>query len=201
LTYDDMKQTQELYPEVFGSALWRNAQQISWISAAAFCVISVFAGWRLLKDHRLVSVIIAIGSLWVAGPGLGLISLASLEHAGARISASDVGVVVGRPLVWAAIWTLYLLFSKRVRNTYLGGLSLGAAVVRSVTSMNKRGRQVVFFGVSWSVLAALYFQILEPFGSFINGDEEQMMWTVILLPPILLWFGSWTYVRFVGVDD
>jgi hypothetical protein len=201
LTMVELNQTEELYPEVVGSALWDDAQLITWISVAAFCVVSVFAGWRLLKHHTPSSVFIAIVSLWVAGPIVSLISLAALDDAGGRVTAADVGATIGRPLVWATIWTLYLVFSRRVKNTYLAGQTLGTAAIAPWRSVSKRSRQLVFFSLCWLVLSFLYFQLFEPMGRYPNDEEVETMWMIVLLPPFLLIIGSWAYRRIVGVED
>lgn len=201
LTMLELNQTSELYPEVVGSALWENAQLITWLSVAAFCLISVFAGWRLLKHHTPSSVFIAIASLWIAGPIVSLVSLAALGDAGGQVTAADAGATVGRPFVWATIWTLYLVFSRRVKNTYFAGQGLRTVATSPWRSASKRTRQLAFFGFCWLALSFLYVQFFEPFGRYPNDEEVQTIWGIVLLPPILVMIGTWAYARVVGFDD
>lgn len=198
LTAGQLSDTKTLYPEVEGTSLWREAQIVTWISVAAFCLISVYAGLRLWKKLVWSSVWIAIACLWIAGPLLSIASLIALDEMGGEPNAADFGAAVGRPFVWALIWTVYLLVSKRVRRTYQK--SLGRASADRLT-LTRRTRQLLFFSACWLLLSFLYFQLIAPLGRYPEEAEIQRMWAIMLLPPFLFVFGSWAYTRFVGVND
>lgn len=200
MTFAEISDTELMYPWVVGTALWQDAQLITWASVAAYIIVSVYAGLRLLRKHVPASVGIAIICLWVAGPIVGMVSLFALQTAGANPTAADVGAALGRPLVWATVWTVYLLLSRRVRNTYLDGKSLKAVAAMRLRTAGRRQRQIIFFVACWIVLSFLYFQIVAPLEPYPLDEEVQRMWAIILLPPVLICIGWWGYVRFVGEE-
>ena len=82
-----------------------------------------FACYRLLKVFNPTSVRIAIGTLWllallllVAEP----LMISSVMGVSLGVLFQAMGPVLIRPIVYSTIWTLYLLNSKRVKNTYYG---------------------------------------------------------------------------------
>ena len=196
----EFSQTERLYPEVVGTSLWRTAQTITWGSVAAYCLVSIYAGARLLRKHVPSSVTISIVCLWIAGPLVAIVGLIALGNAGAEPTASDVGAALGRPIIWSTAWTLYLLYSRRVRDTYFGGRSISALTGDRWRSTGKRNRQLVFFSACWLVLSFAYFQVIAPLDLYPEDGEVQRMWAIVLLPPILLSLGSWAYARVVGDD-
>jgi hypothetical protein len=197
----ELSNTEQLNPWVQYNPLWKTALFIAWGSVAAYSLVSIYAGIRLLRKHVPSSVVIAILCLWVAGPLLTWAGLIALSDAGAETNAADAGAALGRPIIWATFWTLYLIFSKRVRVTYLGGKRLKSAFRGNWRNITRRTRQFVFFGVSWVVLAFLYFQVVAPLDLYPERGEVQRMWAIILLPPLLLWLGAWAYARVVGNED
>ena len=100
------------FPNAVGSSEMQTAITASWAIATSYCVISIFAGYRLFKHHVPSTVPIVICCLWVAGPLLGLVVLAMSD------GDSQVSVDVVRSIIGVGIWTAYLLRSKRVTNTY-----------------------------------------------------------------------------------
>ena len=110
-----------LNPEISASPLWYKAQVIDWTSTLAYCVISVIAGILLIERWKSSTVPIVIACIWLAGPGLATLSLLVLDAlVPGGANASDVGLSLGRPLIYSVIWTMYLLLSRRVKNTYRG---------------------------------------------------------------------------------
>lgn len=200
MTAADLNQATEIYPNAVGTALWENAKLIAWVSAAAFCIISVYAGITLAKKHVRSSVTVAIACLWTAGPVLGIASLMAMGQAGGEPNASDFGAAVGRPVIWAGIWTAYLLRSKRVQHTYLAEPNAERATYNR-SGLTKRSRQLIFFSGCWVIMSFIYFMLMSPFGDYPGEDEVRRTWAIILLPPIIIVFGSWIYSRFVGSDD
>jgi len=190
---------ESLYPSLVGTSLWQKAVLLDWIIAAAYSAISIFAGFRLLKAFVPSTVPIVIGCLWLSGPGLGIAGLLlanNLSPTGA--TASDAGASVGRPLIYATVWTIYLLRSRRVKNTYgiIGARSdLGEG--RRI-SLNKKTRQFLFLTICWIVLSSLYFLLFATRRELAYGPNP---WAVIFLPPLLLAVGWWIYARFVDGPD
>lgn len=102
--------------------LWVNYKQAMWRLIALICGILIFGGWSLWKHYQSSSVYIAITCLWVANiiAVVGDYAITS-SILGADIAASSTNEYVGmtiRALVAPTVWTLYLLNSKRVQNTY-----------------------------------------------------------------------------------
>lgn len=88
---------------------------IGLVQAGAFA----FAGWRLRAVWRWSSVRLAIAVWWLAGPVMSLAyggAVTALTGGGASIL--PILIDVARTAIVAAIWTAYLLRSRRVRNTY-----------------------------------------------------------------------------------
>lgn len=90
------------------------------VLAAAVCW---FACWRFLTVFKPSTVRIGIATLVF----LALVSIVIEPMALSVISGlgygeimSAAGPAVFRPIVYSTVWTLYLLNSKRVRNTYSG---------------------------------------------------------------------------------
>jgi uncharacterized protein DUF2569 len=193
--------TERLYPGVQYSPLWKDAQIITWTSVGAYCFVSIYAGVRLLRKHVPSSVGIAIICLWLAGPLLAIAGLIALNQAGADTDAADAGAALGRPIVWATLWTLYLVFSKRVRTTYFRGASLKSALKGRWSAATRRSRQLIFFSLCWVIGSFLYFHIVAPLVAYPEPGEVKRMWAIILLPPFLLWAGAWSYSHFVGTED
>lgn len=79
-----------------------------WAYFSLYATLSIFAGYRLAKHFKPSTIPIVIVCIWL--PIIIDIALAFFSREG------DVSVV--RSVLWASIWTAYLLRSKRVRNTY-----------------------------------------------------------------------------------
>ena len=186
------------FPGVVGSPHWNTAVAVSWAATLAYCSLSVFAGYRLFKHHVRSTVPIVIACLWILwifGPG----SLIAVQYmSGGNTVAADIGADFGRAFISCFGWTLYLLFSKRVKNTYK--TSEAASLGERLRGLDRAKRQYIFFSVCWLVLSLIYFTFLSPPDPY--ADElGPNMWAIILLPPILLGIGAWAYERFVGSSD
>lgn len=111
-------------PAAYGDA-WpalRNAE----IALSAFIIaICWFASWRFLKVFNWTTVWIGVATLWTLAPvtvfgEILLVSrIAGIEYG--ELLAASTGPEMVRPFGYATVWTLYLLLSKRVRNTYGAG--------------------------------------------------------------------------------
>lgn len=122
-TFSDVKTMQ---PILAASPEWLRYKAGTWFIFALFAAISYAAGYRLWKIRTPESVRFAVAAIWLVGP------VAQICHAGwsavalgqgiaANGLASTVGEVAGSCII-ATFWTLYLLRSTRVHNTYAMGL-------------------------------------------------------------------------------
>lgn len=80
-----------------------------------------FIAWRLVRIRRWTSVRTAVVGLWLLA-GFDFIMRAAVSSAAFFMPLATVLAETGfgqvRPFVFSAIWTAYLLLSRRVRNTY-----------------------------------------------------------------------------------
>lgn len=99
----------------------RTLVRAEWALAAVICILCWFACYRFLKIFNPLTVWIGIVILWTLAilNGIGEPLIVSM------ISGVDLGLIWRegaadfiRPIGYATIWTLYLLLSKRVKNTY-----------------------------------------------------------------------------------
>ena len=116
--------TQELQanPWLLHDVVWNRYRQIIWAVFFVNSLLSVSAGLLLWKLHRPISVRYAMTVLWVIWPG-------------SYIAVALVWLCLGHPLIalvaivqeWHGllvsliaplVWTIYLRYSKRVKNTY-----------------------------------------------------------------------------------
>lgn len=190
LEFSDLK---ALYPDAVGSPRWDAAVTADWIGTAMYCAISMFAGWRIFKRLVPSTIPIVIACIWLMGPGLGVVGLMVVQDiSGDASTAANAGAELGRPIVYCFIWTIYLLRSKRVKNTY----RRQSAHVRWSDRLSRTTRQFIFFSVCWIVLTFSYFTFISPPDPY-AGDAPNA-WAIILLPPLLVATGSWAYRKFVG---
>ena len=100
---------------------WVLLQAVEWLLVAFAVGTSMFIGWRLYAVHVWRSVQLAIAGLWLIAPIVLLVdSIAVSLIAGMSLSAL-LGLTAGelaRTAAYGAIWTAYLLRSRRVANTY-----------------------------------------------------------------------------------
>jgi hypothetical protein len=122
-TMNAIHDTEAFYPALLKVPLWNTYKLVIWSTIAAACAASIAGGWRLRNDHRPQTVRFAIWMLWLSGP-IGAICIlfeqATILGAKAEelFSAQAVGGQIG-VLAYAAVWTIYLKVSRRVRNTYV----------------------------------------------------------------------------------
>lgn len=102
-------------------AAWPAIQLFEWLLNAAMIGTCWYLAWRLNRRQVWRTVQITIAGLWLVALGYQLIDLAGV----AMISGAPLDLLIGyvaRPLVqsviFCAIWTAYLLKSRRVANTY-----------------------------------------------------------------------------------
>lgn len=104
--------------EMYPSLVWTQIAMTTVLMAACW-----FACWRFLKVFNRATVRIGIGTVLF----LTLLSILVEPMVVSAITGIRFGEIAGamgpelfRPIVYAAIWTTYLLVSKRVQNTYSG---------------------------------------------------------------------------------
>lgn len=105
---------------VFGDA-WMPLQIFEWAVIAVSFGGIWFAVWRMLQVHNWQSVRITIATIWLVGPAMVLVEAAGVAWLfglsfGETFAGAGPDVV--RPFIFATIWTIYLLKSERVANTY-----------------------------------------------------------------------------------
>lgn len=112
-------------PSLMSSDSWEAFVTYSNWALLLTLTITFSAGYRLWKIHAPQSVRFAILAMWIATPVSILLQMvaayfsvgtAALSSAGGEILS---GVI--RDWIVALVWTLYLLRSKRVKNTYYAG--------------------------------------------------------------------------------
>jgi amino acid transporter len=121
MTFVELSEAERLYPALQGIDAWSTAKIVTWLTVAAFCGCNMAAGYLLQTRHRRSTIPLVISLIWLAGPVMTIIGFmivsTIVESDGS--SAGELGRSLGRPIVFCTIWTIYLLRSKRVENTYV----------------------------------------------------------------------------------
>jgi len=107
-----------------GLALYPSLLPGEWILAAITTLIAWFAVYRFLRIFNWNTVIIGIGAIWtmlliftIGEPSfVSVVTGVPLAEILASMSSTDFA----RHIIYCSIWTLYLLKSRRVANTYCG---------------------------------------------------------------------------------
>lgn len=122
-TLQNIEATEKLYPNLVSVPAWVSYKSASWAVIAASCAISIAAGLRLWRGRDPSCVALAMCALWIRGPVTiladSLVTQSFLDF-GVGEYFSDpktIGTLIGATLT-AAVWSLYLRNSRRVRNTY-----------------------------------------------------------------------------------
>lgn len=111
---------EEQYPALKSHPQYANLKAATWSTFLAFAVMSVYAGWGLMKGHDWTVVQRARIALWVIGP-VSSILFALVPFAIFRESVLGDPQFIGSfiaSVFLAAVWTSYLTNSRRVRATY-----------------------------------------------------------------------------------
>jgi hypothetical protein len=119
-SYIEISDTEAMYPTLRGNPTWTTAKLVSWVMVFAQIGLMIFTGLRLNSSTRRSTINFARIMLWVCNPLMSLISLLVLSLIFRASLLDDPKVLsdLARGIFWALIWTLYLTFSRRVRNTY-----------------------------------------------------------------------------------
>lgn len=109
-------------PLLASDPIWAPLQTYAWWSILLLSVLIFIAGYRLWQVHTKQSVRFAIFVFWVIGPLELLATALSLKFVLGVVPldliAEEFPSVMMQYYIFAAIWTLYLLLSRRVNNTY-----------------------------------------------------------------------------------
>ena len=104
---------------------FRLLEAYDWLRAAALVAVCWFLAWRLEKRRAWRTVRIVVAGLWLTALLPGLLDaalLSALLHVPPGRLLAGIAAARARPILYAALWTAYLLRSERVRNTYpVGG--------------------------------------------------------------------------------
>jgi hypothetical protein len=113
---------EKVYPEVTELPEWVTTKKIAWVVAIAQALMCITAGLFLIFDRQPFAVRYTIFALWVGGPLLDIVGSVAIANT-MEVPVVDVidlpGVVPGT--IGTMLWTLYLLVSVRVANTYYNG--------------------------------------------------------------------------------
>ena len=101
--------------------VWPVLQGIGLFLAAINVAGAWYLAWRINSVHEPATVRVVIGGLWAINVGLLLVEAVAVALV-AGIGLGDMLAAsafdIGRGIVFATIWTLYMLKSRRVANTY-----------------------------------------------------------------------------------
>ena len=107
---------------VASQPVWGTFKMIAMGFMLAGCVLFWLAAYGLFRHHVWRSVRRAILAMWVAYVGLDVLAMAVFYIVFGKefvlITLQGVTGDAVRSLIYPSIWTLYLLRSRRVRNTY-----------------------------------------------------------------------------------
>lgn len=121
-TLKDIGDAEQANPGLIGTAAWANYKVAVWCLIAAGAALKIAAGYRLKKIYKPESVLFAITAIWLAGPVLILVNVLLLHITldvpmGWLLNKEVLSTFIGAAF-WAVVWTAYLKWSRRVRNTY-----------------------------------------------------------------------------------
>lgn len=101
----------------FGNS-WGLVQIAEWTLFALSVAGAWYFVWRLFNVQTRRTVHITIAGIWLISVGGMAVEFLIVAVASGLPLGALVGAEAIRPLVFCTIWTLYLLVSKRVANTY-----------------------------------------------------------------------------------
>jgi Protein of unknown function (DUF2569) len=119
MTFVQQQEAADFYPELVDGDLWQSAMILDWSMVVLSTILSVLAGILLIKRFKRSTVFVVILLIWFSAVGVGIMSLILGDYIlPGSSSGSAAGASLGRPIAFSLVWTLYLLISRRVRNTY-----------------------------------------------------------------------------------
>lgn len=121
MTVGEFQSVEQENPALLHVDAFVHYKWFSWGVLLVCCILCIDAAYRLWKKHIWKSVKQAVLTLWIVGPLASAIVSAYIcinFGTGAEGQTAAIGGAIFRSLIFAGIWTAYLLRSKRVRNTY-----------------------------------------------------------------------------------
>jgi len=119
---NDFARAEASNPSLAGLESWQSFKTYSNWALLLSLSITFSAGYRLWKIHTPESVNFAIAAMWIAAPASVLLQVGaaylSIGLDALREAAPEMISGVVRGWIVAFVWTMYLLKSRRVRNTY-----------------------------------------------------------------------------------
>lgn len=101
-------------PALAGTDEWFEIQGTAWVAWGFGAILSVAAGLILLLARKSWAVVVAMALLWLVGPVL--LSF-TIWDSGLEFDKTYL-IAIGKSTASALLWTLYLMISVRVKNTY-----------------------------------------------------------------------------------
>ena len=118
----EFKSVEELTPSLLQATNWAHYKLSIWLAYICSSGLGFIAGYQLWKVHRPESVSFAIKILWaralVLAVGQYIATLAAFGQESAVTLLPEISRGSILSCAVAMIWTLYLLRSHRVKNTY-----------------------------------------------------------------------------------
>lgn len=217
---EQMTSALENRPSLGGSAQWLSFQQATWSLYWITAALSFVTGYRLWKYHKPSSIRFALLSLWLLGPiadfAILITAYTTLEIPFTRAAPAQFwGSLIGSIFLSTA-WTIYLLRSLRVKNTYgliskeKSSLTQWLRVRWSSACIDLNGWWVTkpkefrvwfFFTVLWIVIGVLFLLAFDPYShgyaSTMSGRDYVHFMLVLLIPPYLYRLARAAYKKWV----
>ena len=105
-------------PIILENSSWLINTSTFWIIFLFVAALSIYGGLRLLRDRSPAAVRTAIIVLWIYSPIAAADLLIAREFLEGQVLWPNAAFTIGTNLAIAAIWTAYLMRSRRIRNTY-----------------------------------------------------------------------------------
>jgi hypothetical protein len=106
-------------PIILENSTWLFNMSTFWIIFLIVAALSIYGGLRLWRDRSPAAVRTAIIILWIYSPLAAVDLLIAGAFLEGRLRWPNAMITIGINLAIAAVWTVYLMRSRRVRNTYL----------------------------------------------------------------------------------
>lgn len=119
-TWADLNESEQQYPILAENATWAIAKMVVWVLVLIQAGLMIYTGLRLNSSTKRKTIRFAKIMLWISNPIMNLVSALAVGFLFSTnpFEEKDIIVSLGRGVVWATVWTLYLSYSRRVQNTY-----------------------------------------------------------------------------------
>lgn len=215
ITASDLARMERDYPNLMGNSDWKTLKILTWGGMVTQVAFTFTAGFRLSNSFNPASVRFAIFTLWFVAVGLPVAqfyAVTSFTRLDGDDIRSDLARWIGQSLLWAIIWTAYLVRSKRVKNTYYG---INSAISDGTDSEPKNRmsfgerwrklpverRQAVFFSGCWIAFVVVWASFFDEDTTYYFQDGWNLDWAKVmswaLLPPAIYFALRWIYAKFV----